>query len=62
MMNIMGPPFNFASIPHIIFGSGALTQLFDIMPRYGRNILFVIGEKSLKRYGKWDEIIKILES
>ncbi len=62
MMNIMIPPFNFASIPHIIFGSGALTQLFDIMSRYGRNILFVIGEKSLKGSGKWDEIVKKLDS
>ncbi|MFX1573253.1 MAG: iron-containing alcohol dehydrogenase [Promethearchaeota archaeon] len=54
--------FNFASIPHIIFGSGKLTQLFDILPMYGKNMLFVIGEKSLKRSGKWDEIINKLEN
>jgi len=58
----MIPSFNFTSIPNIIFGSGSLSQLFDIMPRYGKNILFVIGEKSLKRSGKWNEIIKKLES
>jgi len=50
--------FNFARIPHIIFGIGKLNELYDIIPRFGKNILFVIGEKSLKQSGKWDEIIK----
>jgi len=61
MIKIMIPSFNFANIPHIIFGPGAITQLFDIITRFGKNVLFVIGEKSLKKSGKWSEIIKNLE-
>ncbi len=58
----MIPSFNFASIPHINFGPGAITQLFDIITRFGKNVLFVIGEKSIKKSGKWNEIIKNLEN
>ncbi|MFX1361334.1 MAG: iron-containing alcohol dehydrogenase [Promethearchaeota archaeon] len=61
MIKIMIPSFNFASIPHIIFGPGVITQLFDIITKFGKNVLFVIGEKSLKKSGKWSEIIKNLE-
>jgi len=58
----MIPSFNFASIPHIIFGPGAITQLFDIITRFGKNVLYVIGEKSLKKSGKWNEIVKSSEN
>ena len=59
---MMIPSFNFASIPHIIFGPGKLSDLYDIIPKYGSNILFVIGGSSLMRSGKWDEIISEMES
>jgi alcohol dehydrogenase class IV len=55
-------PFNFASIPHIIFGPGKLCELFEIIPKFGKNVLFVIGERSLKSSGKWDEIVSELNS
>ncbi len=55
-------PFNFASIPLIIFGSGKLCELFEIIPKFGKNVLFVIGERSLKSSGKWDEIVSELNS
>ncbi len=61
MIKVMIPSFNFASIPHIIFSPGAITQLFDIITRFGKIVLFIIGEKSLKKSGKWSEIIKNLE-
>ncbi len=48
--------FNFASIPHIIFGAGRLSDLYEIIPKYGNNVLYVIGGSSLKKSGKWDEI------
>ncbi|MHA1932954.1 MAG: iron-containing alcohol dehydrogenase, partial [Promethearchaeota archaeon] len=54
-------PFNFARIPHIVFGPGKLSELYDILPKFGRNILFVIGENSLKNSGKWAEIESQLE-
>ena len=58
----MIPPFNFARIPHIIFGAGKLHELYNIIPKYGKNLLFVIGGNSLKNSGKWDEIISTLSS
>ena len=48
--------FNFASIPHIIFGAGKLNEIYQIIPKFGNNILFVIGGSSFKRSGKWNEI------
>lgn len=57
----MIPNFNFARIPHILFGTGNLDKIFEIIPHYGNNILMVTGESSLNNSGRWDEIIKNLE-
>lgn len=54
-------PFNFARIPHIIFGTGKINELYKIIPHFGKNTLFVIGEKSLEQSGKWNEIIHNLD-
>jgi len=54
--------FNFSRIPHIIFGIGKLNELYDIIPKFGNNVLYVIGGNSLKRSGKWDEITAAMES
>jgi alcohol dehydrogenase len=54
--------FNFASIPHIIFGNGKLKELYNIIPKYGNNVLFVIGGSSLRKSGKWDEITATLKN
>lgn len=48
--------FRFASIPNIIFGAGKLSELYDIIANFGKNVLCVIGGSSLKSSGKWDEI------
>jgi len=48
--------FRFASIPNIIFGAGKLSELYDIIGNFGKNVLYVIGGSSLKTSGKWDEI------
>jgi alcohol dehydrogenase class IV len=48
--------FNFARIPHIIFGAGRLSDIYKIIPKFGNNVLYVIGGSSLKKSGKWDEI------
>ncbi|MFX0072372.1 MAG: iron-containing alcohol dehydrogenase [Candidatus Hermodarchaeota archaeon] len=53
--------FKFASIPQIIFGAGKLRELYEIIPNFGKNILFVTGGSSLKRSGKWDEITSAME-
>ena len=53
--------FNFTSIPHIIFGARKLNELYNIIPKFGKNILYVIGGKSLKESGKWDEIVNAMK-
>ena len=58
----MIPTFSFARIPHIIFGAGKLNELYNILPKFGNNVLLVIGGNSLKQSGKWDEIVSVLES
>ncbi|MFX0000251.1 MAG: iron-containing alcohol dehydrogenase [Candidatus Hermodarchaeota archaeon] len=55
-------PFSFANIPHIIFGAGKLDDLYDIIPKFGNNVLFVIGGSSLNQSGKWNEIFSKLAS
>jgi alcohol dehydrogenase len=54
-------PFNFAKNPHIIFGAGKISELFKIIPNYGKNLLFIIGGTSLIKSGKWNEISFNLE-
>jgi alcohol dehydrogenase class IV len=58
----MIPSFSFARIPQIIFGAGKLNELYNIIPKFGKNIVFVIGKSSLKKSGKWNEIASALES
>ena len=58
----MIPSFSFARIPYIIFGAGKLNELYSIIPKFGKNILFIIGGNSLKKSGKWDDIISALEN
>ncbi len=58
----MIPPFSFARIPHIIFGDGKLSELYNLILKFGNNVLFVIGGSSLKQSGKWDEITSNLEN
>ncbi len=53
----MIPSFNFTTIPHILFGPRKLNELFEIIPKFGKNVLFVIGENSLKNSGRWDAIV-----
>ncbi|MCK4381577.1 MAG: iron-containing alcohol dehydrogenase [Candidatus Lokiarchaeota archaeon] len=57
----MIPPFSFARIPQIIFGAGKLNELYNIIPKFGNNVLFVIGGRSLQQSGIWDEITSNLE-
>jgi alcohol dehydrogenase len=54
-------PFNFASIPKIIFGQGKLSEMYNIISEFGDNVLFVIGESSLKKSGTWDSIVAHME-
>ncbi len=61
MVRFMIPPFNFARIPSIIFGIGKLNELYNVIPKFGKNILIVTGKSSLRSSSKWDEITTKLE-
>ncbi|MHA1291198.1 MAG: iron-containing alcohol dehydrogenase [Promethearchaeota archaeon] len=54
--------FIFASIPNIIFGKGKLIELYNLIPRFGKNVLIVIGKNSLKNSGKWEELESYLKN
>ncbi|MHA1671019.1 MAG: iron-containing alcohol dehydrogenase [Promethearchaeota archaeon] len=56
----MIPSFNFARIPHIIFGPGKLVNLYSLISQYGKSVLIVVGASSLKKSGKLDEIQRTL--
>jgi alcohol dehydrogenase len=51
-------PFNFASIPHIILGPGKLSELYDLIPQFGNEVLILTGGKSLEKSGTWEEIVE----
>ncbi|MFX0046820.1 MAG: iron-containing alcohol dehydrogenase [Candidatus Hermodarchaeota archaeon] len=53
--------FNFGRIPHIIFGVGRLNEIYNLIPKFGNNVLYVIGGTSLKRSGRWDEIVLAMQ-
>ncbi|TFG00400.1 MAG: iron-containing alcohol dehydrogenase [Promethearchaeota archaeon] len=54
-------PFEFATIPKIIFGEGKLSDLYEIIPNFGDNILIITGGSSLKKSGTWDSIVAKME-
>lgn len=58
----MIPSFNFSRIPYIIFGARKINTLYQLIPKFGKRILFVTGEHSLKNSGKWTEIVSNLEN
>lgn len=58
----MIPSFSFARIPKIIFGAEKLNELYNIIPKFGEHILFVIGRSSLQQSGIWKSITSRLES
>jgi alcohol dehydrogenase len=49
-------PFEFASIPRIIFGAGKLPELYEIIQEFGNKLLVVMGGSSLEKSGNWDKI------
>lgn len=52
----MLPPFNLHAPPQILFGPGKLTVLSDVLPRFGRRPLLVLGNKSFCKTVSYQEI------
>ncbi|MBY9007507.1 MAG: iron-containing alcohol dehydrogenase [Candidatus Lokiarchaeota archaeon] len=53
--------FKFTNTPNIEFGAGTLQKLWEIIPKFGKNILLIIGKNSLIKSGKLKEITHNLE-
>ena len=54
--------FNFASTPKIIFGSGKLKQLPNLLERYGNSVLLITGKHSFIESEYWDKLMLQFES
>lgn len=52
--------FTFYNPTKIYFGKGAIDNLEDELKKYGKNVLFMYGGGSIKRFGLYDQVIKIL--
>ncbi|MBZ4647093.1 MAG: hypothetical protein PWR27_120 [Petroclostridium sp.] len=53
--------FAFASTPKILFGAGMFEKLDEITLKYGNKVLIVTGGSSLRRTGKFDELLNRLK-
>lgn len=53
--------FTFHNPTELIFGKGQIEKLEEKLNEYGKNILLVYGQGSIKKIGLYDEVIKYLE-
>lgn len=53
--------FEFCNPTKIYFGKNSLAKLNEELNNYGSNILLVYGGGSIKKYGLYDKVIKILK-
>ncbi|MBN2541508.1 iron-containing alcohol dehydrogenase [bacterium] len=56
------PGFTFARTPRIHFGAGKFETLSDIIPSFGKNVLFVTGTGTLERHPKFKSLLNLLKS
>ena len=53
--------FSFKAYTEMIFGKGQITNLPEVISRYGKNILLAYGGGSIKRNGIYDSVKKLLK-
>lgn len=53
--------FNYGVSTKVFFGKNKIERLFDEVKQYGKKILFVYGEGSIKKTGLYDSVTGILE-
>jgi alcohol dehydrogenase len=53
--------FSIAGIPKITFGAGTFSELNKIIREYGRNVLIITGNESLKKSGRLESLTAELE-
>jgi alcohol dehydrogenase class IV len=55
--------FNFAKIPHILFGAEKILELHSILPQIAKKVLLISAPKEiLNTKGKYDQLLKQIES
>ena len=54
--------FEFHNPTHLIFGAGTLSQLSEVVSRYGKKALIVTGGGSVKRSGVFDKAVSSLKA
>ena len=55
--------FNFAKIPHILFGAGKISELYSVLPKIAKKILLISAPKEiLNSRGKFDQVLNQIES
>jgi alcohol dehydrogenase YqhD (iron-dependent ADH family) len=54
--------FEFHNPTHLIFGAGTLSQLGEVVSRYGKKALIVTGGGSVKRSGVFDKAVSSLNA
>lgn len=54
--------FQLARTPHIIFGSGKLKTLPNLLEPFGSNILLITGKRSFVQSENWDKLLLHFES
>jgi alcohol dehydrogenase class IV len=54
--------FNFAATPKIIFGSGRLNILPELISHYGKSVLLVTGKSSFIQSDHWERLLQQFES
>jgi alcohol dehydrogenase len=55
--------FNFAKIPHILFGPGKINELHSVLPKIAKRVLLISAPKEiLNAKGKFDQLMKQIES
>lgn len=52
--------FTFSNPTKVIFGNNSLDQLGSITAQYGKNVLLVTGQGSIKKSGLYDIVLKLL--
>ena len=55
--------FQYAGMPDVIFGEGALKTALDArLPKVGQNVLLAYGGGSIKKNGIYDAVMELLSA
>ena len=54
--------FTYYNPTKIHFGKEAMSKLPSELNNYGQNILLLYGKNSIKKFGIYDEVVKILKA